>query len=136
MTETARDLLTTFLDACITRTFKKGEIIIFQGEAPRNAFIIKSGVVKSYNLSVAGDEKPIGFYMVGDSFPGAWIYGKTPSAVYYYEAFSEQVILYLVPREKYAAFIKKSARTTKCRTRSLCCRSTRKINASECTATL
>lgn len=95
-----------FLSHYTLRTFKKGEIIIFQGEAPRSSFVVQTGVVKAYNISVNGDEKPVGFYTTGDTFPGAWTYGKTPSAVYYYEAFSDEVTLYTVPKEEYVEFIR------------------------------
>lgn len=105
MTDTTR-LFDEFLSHYTLRTFKKGEIIIFQGEAPRAAFVVKSGVVKAYNLSVNGDEKPVGFYTERDTFPGAWTYDKTPSAVYYYEAFTDDVQLHTVPREDYVTFIK------------------------------
>jgi CRP/FNR family cyclic AMP-dependent transcriptional regulator len=99
-------LLKDFLTRYTVRTFKKGEIIIFQGEAPRSAYIVKSGVVKAYNLSVNGDEKPVGFYTERDTFPGAWTYGKTPSAIYYYEAFSDEVTLFSVPRADYVDFVR------------------------------
>lgn len=105
MTDTSK-LVDEFLSHYTLRTFKKGEIIIFQGEAPRAAFVVKSGVVKAYNLSVNGDEKPVGFYTPHDTFPGAWTYDKTPSAVYYYEAFTDSVELFTVPRADYVAFIK------------------------------
>jgi len=98
--------LAEFLDHYPVKTYNKGEIIIFQGEAPRSAYIVKKGVIKAYNLSVNGDEKPVGFYDVHDSFPGAWTYDKTPSAVYYYEAFSSEVQLYSVPREEYVKFVR------------------------------
>lgn len=97
-----------FLSRYTLRTFKKGEIIIFQGEAPRSSYIVQSGVVKAYNLSVNGDEKPVGFYTTRDTFPGAWTYGKTPSAIYYYEAFSDEVKLFSVPREDYVAFVREN----------------------------
>jgi CRP/FNR family transcriptional regulator len=103
----ATDKFTAFLSDYPVRTFLKGEIIIFQGEAPRSAFVVKSGTVKAYNLSVGGDEKPVAFYTDGLIFPGAWIYGKVPSAIYYYEAFSDEVTVYAVNREEYVAFIKK-----------------------------
>lgn len=106
MADLMTELFDEFLSHYTQRNFKKGEIIIFQGEAPRNTFVVKSGVVKAYNLSVNGDEKPVGFYTEQDMFPGAWTYDKTPSAIYYYEAFSDEVTLYLVPREEYVAFIK------------------------------
>jgi CRP/FNR family transcriptional regulator len=98
--------LQEFLATQPVRQFKKGEIIIFQGEAPRSAYVVKSGTVKAYNLSVGGDEKPIAFYSTGSAFPGAWVYGKLPSAVYYYEAFTAEVDLYTVTREAYVNFIK------------------------------
>ena len=106
MAEPADKLLDEFLSHYTLKQFKKGEIIIFQGEAPRSAYVVKTGVVKAYNLSVNGDEKPVGFYAQGDTFPGAWTYGKTPSAIYYYEALSPDVALYSVPREDYVNFIR------------------------------
>lgn len=96
-----------FLEKHPTRTFKKGEIIIFQGEAPRAAFVVKEGVVKAYNLSVGGDEKPVDFYSAGMVFPEAWVYGKMQSAIYYYEAFTPSVSLYSIERQSYVDFIKK-----------------------------
>ena len=98
--------LQKFLERYPTRDFKKGEIIIFQGEAPRSAYVVKRGTVKAYNLSTAGDEKPIAFYSADQIFPKAWVFGKIPSAVYYYEAFTAEVSLYLVNREEYLAFLK------------------------------
>ena len=98
--------LNGFLKNYPTKTFAKGEIIIFQGEAPRCAYVVKEGTVKAYNLSVNGDEKPVSFHMAETAFPSAWIYGKIPSAIYYYEAFTPDVTLYCVNREEYIDFIK------------------------------
>jgi CRP/FNR family cyclic AMP-dependent transcriptional regulator len=106
MSTAANASLNAFLERHTTRTFNKGEIVIFQGEAPRQAYIVKSGVVKAYNLSVSGDEKPVAFYSAGTIFPGAWVYGKLANAIYYYEAFSPEVSVYLVDRDEYLAFIK------------------------------
>ncbi len=88
------------------KSFRKGEIIIFQGEAPRAAFAVKSGTVKAYNLSVNGDEKPVAFYSANNVFPEAWVYGKMSSAIFYYEAFTPEVSLYMVDRQEYVKFIK------------------------------
>lgn len=99
--------LRTFLDRYPVRVFKKGEIIVFQGEAPRSAFVVKSGVVKAYNLSVSGEEKPVAFYSVDSVFPASWVYGKMSSSIYYYEAFTSEVSLYAVQRDEFVHFIKK-----------------------------
>jgi CRP/FNR family cyclic AMP-dependent transcriptional regulator len=104
----AANYLKTFLERQQVKTFKKGEIIIFQGEAPRNAFVVKSGTVKAYNLSVNGDEKPVAFYPKGNVFPATWIYGKVPSAIYYYEAFTTEVQVFVIDRKTYVNFIRKS----------------------------
>jgi len=102
----ATNYLHAFLSRYPTRSFKKGEIIIFQGEAPRSAYVVKEGTVKAYNLSIGGDEKPVAFYSGDAVFPDAWVYGKMANAVYYYEAFTPEVVVYCVNREEYAAFIK------------------------------
>jgi CRP/FNR family transcriptional regulator len=99
-------MLKRFASKYPTQVYRKGEIIIFQGESPRRMFIIDKGVVKAYNLSIHGDEKPVGFIEAGQSFPGTWIYDKVPSAIYYYEAFTNECKLYLVPRNDYVAFIR------------------------------
>jgi CRP/FNR family cyclic AMP-dependent transcriptional regulator len=101
----SRITLADFIEPYPTRSYQKGEIIIFQGEAPRNAFIVKSGVVKSYNLSVNGDEKPMSFYSEMGVFPAPWAFHKAPSAFYYYEAFTDCVI-HSVPRDEYLDFLK------------------------------
>ena len=95
-----------FLKTFPVRSYKKGEILIFQGEAPRTAYVMKKGVVKAYNLSANGDEKPVAFYTELETFPGAWAFGKMPSAIYYYEAFTDDVEVHLVPRQEYVDFIR------------------------------
>lgn len=98
--------LAEFLNQYPTKTYVKGEIIIFQGEEPRCGYVVKSGTVKAYNLSVNGDEKPVTFHAPGSVFPTAWVYGKVPSAIYYYEAFTPEVTLYVVNREAYVEYIR------------------------------
>jgi CRP-like cAMP-binding protein len=106
--QVAINYLHAFLERQQVRTFKKGEIIIFQGEAPRCAYVVKSGTVKAYNLSVSGDEKPVAFYPSDNVFPANWVYGRMPNAIYYYEAFTPEVEVYMIERDKFVAFIKKS----------------------------
>ncbi len=97
-----------FLEKHPVKTFQKKEIIVFQGEAPRGAYVVKKGTVKAYNLSTGGDEKPVAFYSSQSVFPGAWVYGKMANAIYYYEAFSQEVSLYLLDREEYVEFMRRN----------------------------
>lgn len=105
--QVAINYLHAFLERHPLRSFKKKELIVFQGEAPRTAFVVKSGTVKAYNLSVAGEEKPVAFYQADSVFPASWVYGKAASATYYYEAFSPKVEVYAIDKDEFVSFIKK-----------------------------
>jgi CRP-like cAMP-binding protein len=105
MSEQLTSALRNFLKDYIAKSYRKGEIIIFQGEAPRTSYVIKSGVVKVYNLNSNGDEKPVGFHTEDEIFPTPWTFYKAPSALYYYEALTD-LELYHVPRDEYVQFLK------------------------------
>lgn len=83
----------------------KNQILLFQGEAPRFAYVVKSGIVKTYNVSSQGVEQLVGFASKLDVFPFTWVWGKAPSALYYYEALTDCEI-YCVPRDDYLNYIK------------------------------
>lgn len=87
------------------KSYKKGEIIIFQGEAPRTAYVVKRGVVKVYNLNNNGDEKPVSFETEDDIFPAPWAFYKAPSSLYYFQALTD-IEVYHVPRDDYLQFLK------------------------------
>jgi len=105
--QVAVNYLHAFLERHPVKGFKKREMIVFQGEAPRQAYVVKSGTVKAYNLSVGGDEKPVSFYQADSVFPAAWVYGKAASATYYYEAFTPQAEIYVIDRAEFVSFIRK-----------------------------
>lgn len=99
--------LQDFLKGYVVKSYKKGEIIIFQGEAPRTVSVVKNGIIKVYNLNHNGDEKPVGFQAEGEIFPAPWAFYKAPSALYYYEALTD-VELYHVPRDDYLQYLKRT----------------------------
>ncbi len=94
-----------FLAKLTVVTYKKGEVILFQGETPNNASVVKKGIVKVYNLNIQGDEQLVSFQTYLDIFPQAWIMRKAPTALYYYQALTN-CELYRLPREAYINFIK------------------------------
>ncbi|CAN5367458.1 hypothetical protein BH09PAT4_BH09PAT4_05410 [soil metagenome] len=94
-----------FIERYPTVSFTKGEIVVFQGETPRNAYVVREGTIKAYNLSVQGDEKPVDFYTSLDIFPVPWAFGKAPNAYFYYEAFTD-VTLYTLPRQEFIEFLR------------------------------
>ncbi|MDB5177388.1 MAG: CarD family transcriptional regulator [Candidatus Saccharibacteria bacterium] len=75
------------------RSVKKRSILIYQGEIPRQAYIVLSGAFKAYRLGNFGEEQIVGFRTKGDMFPETWIFGKTSSALYYYEALEDAEVL-------------------------------------------
>ena len=106
MIEQPSQALGDFLKNYLTKRYQKGEIVIFQGEAPRATYFVKSGIIKAYNLSASGDEKPVGFYTANEFFPYHWTFYKAPSALYYYEALTDVELLH-VPRDDYIHFLKR-----------------------------
>lgn len=68
------------------RRYGKGNIIYFQGEAPRHAFLVQQGTVRVYAIDDQGEEYVVGFYTEGDVFPLDWLHGYNTAATFYYEA--------------------------------------------------
>lgn len=75
------------------RSVKKRSILIYQGEVPRQAYIVLSGVIKVYRLGNFGEEQIVGFRTKGEVFPEPWIFGKTSCALFYYEALEDSEVL-------------------------------------------
>ncbi|HSX34738.1 MAG TPA: Crp/Fnr family transcriptional regulator [Candidatus Saccharimonadales bacterium] len=71
------------------RAFKKHSIVLYQGEAPRLAYMLKSGALKAYTINAAGEEQIATFHTANDFFPGPWIFGKSSVTLYYYEALTD-----------------------------------------------
>ncbi len=79
-------------------SYKKSEIILLQGEVPRNVYIIKSGVVKTYGINNDGDERPVSFDTAGEIFPIGWLFEKIDRTQYFYQALTDCEV-YAVPRK-------------------------------------
>lgn len=82
-----------------SRRFSTGEIILHQGEVPDAAYVVSNGIVKAYNISSQGDEKPINFERKGDILASAWVFAKTDNNLFFYEAHTDCVV-HLVPRDE------------------------------------
>lgn len=79
---------------------RKGQTILYQGEVPRQVHIVKSGVVKIYNINNLGEERIISFATDNDLIPAAWIFNKSTVALYYYDAFSDCELI-AVPKSEF-----------------------------------
>jgi CRP-like cAMP-binding protein len=88
-----KSLLTTMKDASQIRLFKKGSAILFQGEIPRKAFIIRDGVVRAYTVKTSGEESTIALFTKDDIFPLSWLFEANSNSLFYYEAVSDVRII-------------------------------------------
>lgn len=82
-------LLELTKDDSIKRFIKKRTVLLYQGEIPRSAFILKKGIIKVYSINASGDEQIAAFHVTGDILPDTWVFGKATSALYYYEAVTD-----------------------------------------------
>lgn len=87
------NLLHSLQPHTLTRFVKKGSILLYQGEIPRSAFIIRRGLVRVYTITTAGEERTIALHGKGDIFPLPWIFGEVTNTLFYYEAMNDTEVV-------------------------------------------
>lgn len=87
------ELFNELEDKGMVRNIKKRTVLLYQGEVPRSAYLMRKGIVKVYSINSTGNEQIVSFYVAGDLFPVSWIFGKTSSTLYYYEALTDCELL-------------------------------------------
>lgn len=95
------------LKTLMTKKFKQGNILVYQGEVPNSTYIVKSGSIKLYNITAQGDERIAAFKLPGDMFPTSWSFERAASAYYYYEAQTDGEV-YVMSREKFHGYIQEN----------------------------
>ncbi|RTK95047.1 Crp/Fnr family transcriptional regulator [Candidatus Saccharibacteria bacterium] len=90
--------LTRFFEKYPTRKLKKGWPLLYQGEVPRSAFVVKSGMIKVYDINANGEEKVITFTDTDGFLPMEWLFDKSPVSLYYCDAFTDAEV-YAIPRQ-------------------------------------
>jgi CRP/FNR family transcriptional regulator len=93
-----------FLKQYPLKSYPKGTVILCEGDVPLAAYVIKRGVIKTYNLTEEGLERPISFDIAGEMFPVGWIFSKLERSQYFYESFTDCEI-YVMPREDFLGFL-------------------------------
>jgi len=83
------ELLTAITPFATPRVVKKGATVLYQSEIPRCAFIVRKGLVRAYTITSTGEERIVSLHAKHDIFPLSWVYGETPSTLFYYEATSD-----------------------------------------------
>lgn len=97
--------LQTFLKQYTAKSYKKGEVILRQDTEPTCAYIIKKGIIKTYNITAKGEEKPIGFNLPHELFPMGWIFDHISKSQYFYETL-KPCLIYAVPKDELIVFLR------------------------------
>ncbi len=63
--------------------YKKGDIILREGDIPSGVYYVERGFVKAYSTKLDGSENLRMIYKPGEVFPGAWIFGHSIDDVSY-----------------------------------------------------
>lgn len=87
------------LSAMPTRDYSRSETVLYQGEMPSSAMVLKNGIIRMYDIGHDGSEKTIAYVARNDLLPPAWIFKKSNTSLYYYEAFTYTSV-YVLSREK------------------------------------
>jgi CRP-like cAMP-binding protein len=92
----------------VTRQFAKKRTILFQGEIPRSAMVLESGLVKVYGITTGGDQRTVTLLSAGDIFPVECLFDKSRVSLYYYEALTDCSVL-SVPKPDFLEALNKNA---------------------------
>jgi CRP/FNR family cyclic AMP-dependent transcriptional regulator len=92
-------ILREFYGQFITRTYKKGEVILLQDQFPESAYAVKVGAVRMYGLGPDGVVNSISFLVTGELFPVGWIFSKTAKTLFYYEVHTD-VTVYVMDKQR------------------------------------
>ncbi len=87
--------LEPLLDKAVIRRYSQGSTILYQGEVPRHVCVIMRGIVRVLNISTQGDEQIIMYHVAGEFFPASWVFDKTPSTLFFYEAVTDCTVAFV-----------------------------------------
>lgn len=102
LTQTPLDSL---LVSAKVRQYPKGQIILYEGENPLDAFVIKSGAVKIYDIDEDGNEKILHIFKAPGIFPIIFLFGSARQTNTFYTTVSDSE-LYVLSRASFEARLK------------------------------
>lgn len=89
--------LATLLSQAKVRHYPKGQIILYEGENPTDAFIVKQGAVKMYDIDEDGNEKILHVLKTAGIFPGLFMFGGAGQTSTFYTTVADSE-LYVLSR--------------------------------------
>lgn len=98
------DYLQPLIAKSIVRNFSANSTILYQGEVPQSACVLLRGVVRVFSISKQGDEQIVTFHVAGEFFPSSWIFKKSISTVFFYDALTDCEVAF-IPRDELVEFM-------------------------------
>lgn len=80
------------------RAYPKGQIVLYEGETPVDLYIIKSGIVKVYDIDNQGNEKILHILKTPAIFPLVFFMGSSNETQSFYTTLTD-CELYIIPQE-------------------------------------
>lgn len=81
-----------------SRTYRKGQILIYRGEEPAGVFYIESGRVKQYDVSDEGHSVVVNIYKPFTFFPMQWAINRTKN-LYFFETITSAKVRKASPED-------------------------------------
>ena len=101
-----KELTGTPLDALLVnakvRHYPKGQIILYEGENPTDAFVVKDGAVKIYDIDEDGNEKILHIIRANGLFPIIFLFGTSRQTSTFYTTVADSE-LYVFSRADFEA---------------------------------
>lgn len=101
-----KDFTGTPLDALLinakVRHYPKGQIILYEGENPTDAFVVKQGAVKIYDIDEDGNEKILHIVKAPGIFPTIFLFGAPGITNTFYTTVADSE-LYVLSRADFEA---------------------------------
>lgn len=84
-----QDHLIELTQGSLIRNFSAGATVLYQGEVPRSVYVLLEGVIRVFSISDTGEEQVVTYHMGADMLPVSWIFDKSPSTLFFYEAVTD-----------------------------------------------
>lgn len=101
--------LSPLLETAKVRRYPKGQIVLYQGENPADVFIVKSGVIKMYDIDDDGNEKILHLIKAPAIFPAVFFFGASGQTNTFFTTVSDTE-LYVLSRGLLEQAIEKDAK--------------------------
>jgi len=101
----AKQVLTDFLCAAPVRKLPKGELLVYQEEEMRQVYVVKSGAIRCYDISLDGNQQLIWLVTEGELFPISAPTIENEKASFFYSAFIDSEV-YVVGRNRFMSFLR------------------------------